>query len=118
MHELSIAMSIAELAIKEAQQAKALKINEIEIEVGDWSGVDYNALQFSLDAVLKSTNLLQNTKLIIHRCKPLMYCTTCQSDFTPPAMYCTTCKVCGAETVELKQGKELSLKSQIGRAHV
>ena len=113
MHELSIAMSIADLAVQEAQQANASRINEIEIDVGDWSGVDYDALQFSLDAVLKSTEILKDAKLTINRYKPLMECKTCQSSFTPQHMYCMKCSICGAESVELKQGKELSLKSLI-----
>ena len=48
---------------EEAQQAKALKVNEIEIDVGDWSGVDQEALQFSLNAVLQSEDMLRKRKL-------------------------------------------------------
>ena len=113
MPELSIAMSLAELALREAQQAKALKVNEIEIDVGDWSGVDYEALQFSLNAVLQSEEMLRQSKLIINRCKPKMHCKTCHHDFTPKVMYCTRCDSCGAETVELREGRELSLKSLV-----
>ncbi len=113
MHELSIAMSIAELALAEAQKAKAVKVKEIEVEVGDWSGVDYDALQFSLTAVLNAEAVLKETKLNMIRRTPVMHCKECNCDFTPTAMYITQCETCGGEAIELKQGKELSLLSLI-----
>ncbi len=113
MHELSIAMSIAELVLGEAEKAKAVKVKEIEIEIGDWSGVDHEALLFSLTAVLKSEAVLKDTIANVIRRKPIMHCNSCRTDFTPPNMYTIKCENCGADTIELKQGKELSLLSLI-----
>ncbi len=113
MHELSIAMSIADLALDEARKADAKQVKELEIEVGEWAGVDSESLLFSLDAVMKSNPVLCYAKVTLHKYPPLMHCSCCHSDFRPKAQYIRLCALCGAEDVELLHGRELSLKSLI-----
>ncbi len=45
MHEFSLAMNVVELAEKEAKNHGVSKILEIEIEVGDLSGVEPETFQ-------------------------------------------------------------------------
>ncbi len=111
MHELSVAMSIADLALDEARKAEAKQIKELEVEIGEWAGVDSEGLLFSLDAVLKSNPVLRHTKVTLRKHSPLMHCGSCHSDFRPKAPYIRQCERCGAENVELLHGRELSLKS-------
>ena len=113
MHELSIAMSIADLALDEASKAKAKRIKEIDIEVGERAGVDCDALLFSLDAVLKSDVILKDTKVNLIKHPPLMHCNSCNSDFKPSVQYIRQCEKCGAADIQLLHGRELSLKSLI-----
>ena len=111
MHELSIAMSIAELALDEARNAKAQDIKEIDLEVGEWAGVDCDALLFSLDAVLKSYSQLQNTKVNLHKLTACMHCRDCGVEFHPKVQYVRQCQSCQSENIQLISGRELSLKS-------
>lgn len=111
MHELSIAMSIADLAIDEARKADAKQIKELEIEVGEWAGVDCDALLFSLEAVLKSNAVLRDTKVSFIKHAPSMHCLSCNSDFKPSTQYTKQCANCGSDTTQLIHGRELSLKS-------
>ena len=40
MHELSIALSIINLAIKEAEKSNATRVSELELEIGEMAGVN------------------------------------------------------------------------------
>ena len=44
MHELSIALSIVNLAVQEAKNNGNSKLSELEVEVGELAGVDINGL--------------------------------------------------------------------------
>jgi Zn finger protein HypA/HybF (possibly regulating hydrogenase expression) len=44
MHELSIALSIVELAANEAHKENATEVYEIELEIGEMAGIDPEAL--------------------------------------------------------------------------
>ena len=69
MHELSLAMSIADIAKKTAQKEEAKNVTEIEIEVGSLAGVDTGALEFSLNATIARDELFKNCKIVIHKLK-------------------------------------------------
>ena len=44
MHELSIALSIINLATKEAEKSNAARVSELELEIGEMAGVNIEAL--------------------------------------------------------------------------
>ena len=111
MHELSIAMSIVDLAIEEARKEKSKKITEIEIEVGTWAGVDSEALLFSLNATKQYSDVLKDSEIRLIKREPLMYCSGCNREFTPKVQYTDTCAYCNSAQIELIQGRELALSS-------
>lgn len=111
MHELSIAMSIADIAQEEAQKLHATEVLDIEIEVGLWAGVDCDALLFSLDAAKQYSALLKNSRINIIRKEPLMYCAGCNQEFRPDVQYTTNCSLCNSEKIKLIQGRELAVLS-------
>jgi hydrogenase nickel incorporation protein HypA/HybF len=49
MHELSIAMSLVELASEEAMRLGAARVNALFVRVGSLSGIAVDALRFSFD---------------------------------------------------------------------
>ena len=55
MHELSIAMSIVDIAAEYAARDNAKCVTEIEIEVGTLAGVVIDALDFAMEAAIKNT---------------------------------------------------------------
>ncbi len=69
MHELSLAMSIADIARKTAIKEEAVNIREIEIEVGEWAGVDTSALKFSLEATIAKNELFKDCNISIIKLK-------------------------------------------------
>lgn len=111
MHELSIAMSIVDIAQEEAQTLNATEVIDIDIEVGHWAGVDCDALLFSLDAAKQYSALLKKSRVNLIRKEPLMYCEGCHKEFRPEVQYTTNCLLCNSEKIKLIQGRELSIIS-------
>ena len=55
MHELSIAMSIVDLATEEAQRQGAVRVEAVHLKLGALSGVVKEALLFSWDLACRET---------------------------------------------------------------
>jgi len=109
MHEMSIALSIIDIANEEASRANAKKINGIDIEIGSISGVDVSALEFAFDIAIKNT-LLENAKRNIISIPAKAECLECKSTFALTAFY-EPCPNCESLTINILQGKELRIKS-------
>ncbi len=64
MHELSIAVSMVEMAAEEAARRNAVKVCAIHLKLGRLSGVVKDALLFSYEVACEGT-LLEGSQLII-----------------------------------------------------
>lgn len=111
MHELSIAMSIVDIAVEYAEKEHARQVKEMEIEVGDFSGVVIDALDFALMEAVRDT-ICEDAKWKIMQVHAVARCPSCGHEFETGSMF-TPCPVCGAFGIELMKGKELRLKSLI-----
>ena len=109
MHELSIVMSIVDIAEQYATGAEATVVNEIELEIGTLSGIDLGALEFAWNQGVKQT-VLENAKRIIHRPEGQAACLDCGIHF-PISHYADSCPGCGSHLLHIFQGKELKVKS-------
>ena len=109
MHELSIAMSIVEIATEYAIKDKADQVLEIEIEVGTLSGVIPEALELAMEAATRNT-ICEAAKWKINIINAKMVCPDSEK-VIPTESLVDPCPVCGAFGHELTQGKELRLKS-------
>ena len=108
MHELSIALSIVNLAVQEAQNNGNSQLSELEIEVGELAGVDIEGIDFSLGIILKSSRM--NVSHKIDTIAAISHCNICKKDFSVIRKY-TSCPFCGSKDTYLKKGHELRLKS-------
>ena len=109
MHEFSIALNIVEIAEKSAKENHATKINEVEIEVGEVSGVIHEALEMALQSAVNGT-MLEKAKLVIHNIKAKAICNQCKKEFKPDNLV-TVCPVCGSFGIDILKGKEMRVKS-------
>lgn len=109
MHELSIAMSIVEIATEYAEKDKSGKVLEIEIEVGELSGVVISALDFAMDAAVKNS-ICEDAKWVILKKEALARCNSTGKTYKVDNLYnpCPFCKKYGHELI---QGKELRVRS-------
>ena len=107
MHELSIAMSIVEMAEEEAQRHGG-QVSAIHLKLGALAGVVKEALLSSYEMACEDTPLA-GSQLIIEEVPIVVFCSQCQArrGLTSAQWFC--CPECGTPTSEIVQGKELEV---------
>lgn len=111
MHELSVVMSIIDIAEKEFAKCNAVNIEEIELEIGELSAVDINAFDFAWQQAVKSTVLEHAHKKVDHIAGQGL-CLDCKAVFPMQQLY-EPCPVCGGHFVNIQKGKELRVRSLV-----
>lgn len=111
MHELSIVMSIIDIAESNAQQASSNSIEEIELEIGELSGIDLSSFDFAWQQAVKGTMLEQAVKKI-DLIKGEATCLDCDHTFAVKKYY-DACPLCGGHLLNIRSGKELRVKSVV-----
>jgi len=109
MHELSIAMSIVEMAEDYAAREKADQVLEMEIEVGELSGVVTEALEFALEEAVTGT-ICEKARWKIINIPAEVRCRSCGHLFRTDSLF-SACPRCGEFGVELVKGDEMRLHS-------
>lgn len=107
MHELSIAMSIVDLAQEEAEQ-RGVRITGVRVKVGALSGVVKEALRSSYEMACFETPL-QGSNLYVEDVPVLVFCPTCQTQRSISSLQLFCCAECGAPASDIVQGKELEV---------
>lgn len=111
MHELSLALSIVEIAEQQAAARHAHDIEELELEIGMLAGVEIETLLFALESAVKGT-LLAQAKIVKRIIAGEGQCGECGAIFQPQTLY-EPCPECGSYFVVLLKGKELKIKSLV-----
>ncbi len=111
MHEFSIAMDIVDIATSSARKEAATVVKEIEIEIGQLSGVVMEALEFSLEAAVKGT-IIENARRNLIIVAGKARCTQCLTEYDTDTLFkpCPMCQACAPDVI---QGRELRVKSLI-----
>jgi hydrogenase nickel incorporation protein HypA/HybF len=106
MHELSIAMSIVDLAQEEADRRGGVQIKAVHLRLGLLSGVVKDALLSSYEMACADT-CLEGSHLVVVEVPVIVFCQKCnaQRPVHSTQMFC--CSDCGTPTGEVVQGKEL-----------
>jgi hydrogenase nickel incorporation protein HypA/HybF len=110
MHELSIAISLVDLAAAAARGAGAERVEVVRLRLGALSGVVAEALAFGFDVAAGGT-IVAGARLEIERLPLIIYCASCAS---PAELADTTsfrCPRCGRPSADIRQGRELELAS-------
>jgi len=107
MHELSIAISIIEMAEEEAQRHGG-QISAVHLKLGALSGVVKDALLSSFEMASADT-VLAGSHLVVEEVPIIVFCDRCQAQqkITSPQWFC--CPACGMPTSQVIQGKELEV---------
>jgi hydrogenase nickel incorporation protein HypA/HybF len=111
MHELSIVMNIISIAEQEAAKSNAANIEEIEMEIGELSGIEMAAFDFAWEQAVKGT-LLEEAVKNINRIEGKGVCIDCNASFAMHQLY-EPCPVCGEHFITIEKGKELRVKSLV-----
>jgi hydrogenase nickel incorporation protein HypA/HybF len=111
MHELSIVMSIINIAEQQASKANAMSIDEIELDIGTLSGIEFDALDFAWTEGVKRT-ILENAVRKINKIEAFADCLDCGISFSIQHYY-DACPVCGGHLINITKGKELRVRSLV-----
>lgn len=107
MHELSIAISLVEMAQEEAARRNA-EVQSVHIRLGKLSGVVKEALLSSYEMASFETPL-QGSQLVIEEVPIIVFCTICNANRSVDSEQWFVCSACGSPTPLVVQGKELEM---------
>ncbi|TFG43502.1 MAG: hydrogenase maturation nickel metallochaperone HypA [Bacteroidia bacterium] len=109
MHEFSLACEVIKLAEYEAEKNKARSVNEITVEIGNFSGVEAEAFGSAL-SLLAEGSILEKARLSIIRTMGKGVCPACRKEFEMEQRF-DTCPVCNSFPSEIKGGSEFRVMS-------
>jgi hydrogenase nickel incorporation protein HypA/HybF len=108
MHELSIAMSIIEMAEEQSELHGNAKVTAVHLKLGPLSGVVKIALENAFSLAREGT-ILENANLIVEQVPIVARCPKCAADRTLPTMQSFICPVCETPLSEIIHGRELEV---------
>jgi len=109
MHELSIVMSILDIANNTVELHHAKEVEVIELDIGEIAGIEMPALDFAWQAAIPGT-VLQKAERQINHIPGIGKCLECGATFPMPNLY-TPCPECNSYFTDVIAGKELKIKS-------
>lgn len=108
MHELSIALSLVEIAGDAAARAGVERVTVVHVRVGALAGVVRESLEFSFEIAAADTPLA-GARLEVEPVPVLLHCAVCDADVAPPSLQQFRCPRCGTPSADVVQGRELNL---------
>lgn len=108
MHELSIALSILDLAAEEAERHGGGRVAAIHLRLGPLSGVVKEAL-VSAYALAREGSPLDTAELVVEEVPLVAYCPACAAERTPASPQLFLCPDCGTPTPDVVRGRELEV---------
>jgi hydrogenase nickel incorporation protein HypA/HybF len=109
MHELTIALDILEIVRQAAEKNAVDHVYEVQLEVGMFSGIDFEVLQFALEITVKETPF-EKTIFTINRISGTGKCRSCQEEFEMQDLF-SVCPACKELPGSIIRGKELKVLS-------
>jgi hydrogenase nickel incorporation protein HypA/HybF len=108
MHELSIAMSIVEMAQEEAERRGQVQVIAVHLRLGQLTGIVKEALLSSYDMACEATPL-EGSQLLIEEIPIEVFCPKCQVTRRVESIQWFCCPKCLTPTPQVVRGKELEV---------
>jgi hydrogenase nickel incorporation protein HypA/HybF len=108
MHELSIAVSILDLAEEEAEKHGSARVLEIHLKLGALSGVVKEALLSAYELAREGTSF-EEARLVIEEVPVRVHCPTCKTTRAAVSAQRLCCAECGTPSADLVSGRELEV---------
>lgn len=107
MHELSLTISLIEIAEEHARRENATVITSVTMEIGALSGVMPEAVEFAFEACSQGT-LADGAKLEIRRIPALGRCLECGKESAIKSLL-DGCTACDSFALDILRGEEMAL---------
>jgi hydrogenase nickel incorporation protein HypA/HybF len=108
MHELSIALSILEIAAEEAERHGGGRVTAIHLKLGPLSGVVKEALLSAYD-LAREGSPLGEARLLVEDVPVVAHCPACAGERPVVSIQQLCCSVCGTPTPQVLTGQELEI---------
>ena len=108
MHELSIAMSIIEMAEQESALRNGAQVVAVHLKLGPLAGVVKEALLSSYEMAAEAS-ALKGSRLLIEDVPVTVFCETCKRQQNLESIQNFSCPECGRPTAKIIHGKELEV---------
>lgn len=109
MHELPIARSVLEIAVRHAEKENATRITDLYLVIGDLSSIVDESIQFYWDIISKDT-IAHGATLHFERIPTKMVCFECGQTYYPERGT-LSCPHCQSTLVQVAGGDEFRLES-------
>lgn len=107
MHELSVAQNIIAIVKENVSQKDLPEVKNIFLDVGDFSGVVSESLQYCFD-VIKTDTPLKNSEMKIRKIPFVLFCNECKSE-TTNNMGIRFCEKCGSNNTNIISGTDMQI---------
>jgi hydrogenase nickel incorporation protein HypA/HybF len=108
MHELSIAMSILDLAEEETRRHGRQRVFEIHLKLGPLSGVAKEALLSAFE-IARVSSSFGEAELVIEEVPVRVHCPTCQTTRPAVSYQNLCCAQCGTPSPDVVSGRDLEV---------
>ncbi|HEY1921202.1 MAG TPA: hydrogenase maturation nickel metallochaperone HypA [Tepidisphaeraceae bacterium] len=108
MHELSIAMAIAEAAAEEAGRNGNARVAKVYLKLGQMVGVVKSSLFASYEMAAEMCDLA-GSELVIDEVPVAAFCPKCQLSRPVVSLQEIRCSECGTPTPDITAGRELEV---------
>ncbi|MBQ0826437.1 hydrogenase maturation nickel metallochaperone HypA [Streptomyces tagetis] len=108
MHEMSVALSVADQVEQAARAHGATGVERVRLDIGELAGVVPDSLHFCFELVCAGT-LLDGAELLVRAVPGRASCTPCGREWAtgmPPDL---TCPGCRSAATALPAGRELTI---------
>jgi hydrogenase nickel incorporation protein HypA/HybF len=108
MHELSIALSIIDMAAEEADRRQSDRVAAVHLKLGPLSGVIKHALLSAFELACEGSPL-EGSSLVIEEVPVTIWCDACEAETAPVAFNELCCSACGEPAARVVHGQELEV---------
>ena len=108
MHELSIAVSIVEIATEEAERRGGARIEAVHLKLGALSGVVKDSLMSAYE-IACANSPIAGARLVVEEVPAVIYCDVCQAEREIESIQEFRCPGCGTFTANVVGGRELEV---------
>ena len=107
MHELSVAQNIIDIVKENVPEKDYVNVKSVLLEVGEYSGIISDSLQFCFDAIKLETPF-QNAKMEIKNIPFILFCNKCKTK-TTNTLGIRLCEKCGGFDTKIISGTDLRI---------
>jgi hydrogenase nickel incorporation protein HypA/HybF len=107
MHELSIAVSMLDVAAEEAERL-GVDVVAIRLKLGPLSGVVKEALLSAFE-LARTQSAMPEASLVIEETPIIVFCPKCEAERPPVSIQEMVCSICGTPTPKVVSGREMEV---------